>query len=88
MLRLAELLAAVSPATDLADDAPLEALPGALTTLDMARLAGLGGDDLSDVYFLALLNTWDVRRGLSPTSGSSAAAMTSAHAGGSPRLIT
>jgi response regulator RpfG family c-di-GMP phosphodiesterase/DNA-binding CsgD family transcriptional regulator len=56
MLRLAELLATVSLATDLADDAPFEsALAGALTALNMARLAGLAGDDLSDVYFLALL---------------------------------
>lgn len=56
MLRMAELLAAVSLATDLADDAPFEsALAGAVTALDVARLAGLEGDDLSDVYFLALL---------------------------------
>ena len=53
---MAELLAAVSLATDLADDAPFEsALSGALTALDMARLTGLGGENLSDVYYLALL---------------------------------
>ena len=56
MLRLAELLAAVSLATDLADDAPFEsALGDALTALELARLAGLSGDDLTDVYYLAFL---------------------------------
>lgn len=56
MLRLAELLAAVSLATDLADDAPFEsALGEALTALELARLAGLSGDDLTDVYYLAFL---------------------------------
>lgn len=55
-LRLAELLAAVSLATDLADDAPLEsALGDALTGLGLARFAGLSGADLADVYYLALL---------------------------------
>jgi HD-GYP domain-containing protein (c-di-GMP phosphodiesterase class II) len=56
MVRLAELLAAVSLATDLADDAPFEsALGDALTSLQLARLAGLTGDELTDVYYLALL---------------------------------
>ena len=56
MVRLAELLAAVSLATDLADDAPFEsALGDALTSLELARLAGLGGDDLIDVYYLGFL---------------------------------
>jgi HD-GYP domain-containing protein (c-di-GMP phosphodiesterase class II) len=56
MVRLAELLAAVSLATDLADDAPFEsALGDALTSLELARLAGLSGDDLTDVYYLAFL---------------------------------
>jgi hypothetical protein len=56
MLRLAELLAAVSLATDLADDAPFEsALGDAVTALELAQLAGLSGNDLSDVYYLAFL---------------------------------
>jgi hypothetical protein len=56
MLRLAELLAVVSVATDLADDAPLEsALADAVTGVDHARLAGLNGEDLNDVYYMALL---------------------------------
>lgn len=55
-LRLAELLGAVSLATDLADDAPLEsALGDALTALRMATIAGLKDGDLTDVYYLALL---------------------------------
>ncbi|MGH7687182.1 MAG: HD domain-containing phosphohydrolase [Candidatus Dormibacteria bacterium] len=55
-LRLAELLAAVSLATDMADDAPLEsALGDALCGLGLARVAGLSGADLVDVYYLALL---------------------------------
>lgn len=54
--RLAELLAAVSLATDLADDAPPEsALGDAVAAIELGRLAGLGGDDLRDVYYLALL---------------------------------
>jgi len=41
VVRLAELLAAVSLATDLADYAPFEsALGDALTSLQLARLAG------------------------------------------------
>jgi hypothetical protein len=56
VVRLAELLAAVSLATDLADDAPFEsALGDALTSLQLARLAGLSGEDLSDVFYFALL---------------------------------
>ena len=55
-LRLAELLAAVSLATDLADDAPLEsALGDALAAVELARIAQLSGDDLADVYYLSLL---------------------------------
>lgn len=55
-LRLAELLAAVSLATDLADDAPMEsALGDALTAVRLARIAQLSGDDLADVYYLSLL---------------------------------
>ena len=52
VVRLAELLAAVSLATDLADYAPFES---ALTSLQLARLAGLSGEDLTDVYYFALL---------------------------------
>jgi HD-GYP domain-containing protein (c-di-GMP phosphodiesterase class II) len=56
VVRLAELLAAVSLATDLADDSPFEsALGDALTSLRLARLAGLKGEDLTDVYYFALL---------------------------------
>ncbi len=56
MVRLAELLSAVSLATDLADDAPFDsALGDALTSLQLARLAGLDGELLTDVYYLALL---------------------------------
>jgi HD-GYP domain-containing protein (c-di-GMP phosphodiesterase class II) len=56
VVRLAELLAAISLATDLADDMPFEsALGDALTSLELARLAGLSGDDLTDVYYLGLL---------------------------------
>jgi len=55
-LRLAELLAAVSLATDLSHDVPAEsALRDALLAVELARLAGWTGADLSDVYYLALL---------------------------------
>ena len=55
-LRLAELLAAVSLATDLAHDVPAEsALRDALLAVELARLAGWTGADVSDVYYLALL---------------------------------
>ena len=55
-VRLAELFAAVSLATDLADDSPFEsALGDALTSLELARLAGLRGEELTDVYYLAFL---------------------------------
>ncbi len=56
MLRLAELLAAVSLATNLAHGVPFEsALRDCLLSLHLAQLGGLGGEDLSDVYYLALL---------------------------------
>jgi HD-GYP domain-containing protein (c-di-GMP phosphodiesterase class II)/DNA-binding CsgD family transcriptional regulator len=56
MLRLAELLASVSLATDLAHDRALEsALGDALLSLALAERAGLPSEDLSDVYYLALL---------------------------------
>src|SRR5947209_2301774 len=55
-LRLAELLAAVSLATDLAHDVPAEsALRDALLAVELARLAGWSAPDLSDVFYLALL---------------------------------
>jgi DNA-binding CsgD family transcriptional regulator len=55
-LRLAELLAAVSLATDLSHDVPAEsALRDALLAVELARLAGWSGADVSDVYYLALL---------------------------------
>jgi DNA-binding CsgD family transcriptional regulator len=55
-LRLAELLAAVSLATDLADGAPAEnALVDALVSVELARVAGMDGETLADVYYLALL---------------------------------
>ena len=56
MLRLAELLAAVSLATDLADDAPFgNALGDAVAVVAFAQVAGLSAEDVSDAYYLALL---------------------------------
>ena len=55
-LRLAELLAALSLATDLAHQVPAEsALKDALLSVAFARHLGLAESDLSDVYYLALL---------------------------------
>jgi hypothetical protein len=55
-LRLAELLAAVSLATDLAHDVPAEsALRDAVLAVEFARLMGWDRADVSDVYYLALL---------------------------------
>ena len=55
-VRLAELLATVSLASDLAHDVPAEsALRDALYSVRLARLAGWSRDDLSDSYYLALL---------------------------------
>ena len=55
-LRLAELLAAVSLATDLAHDVPAEsALRDTVLTVELARLAGWTGADLSDAFYLAML---------------------------------
>jgi HD-GYP domain-containing protein (c-di-GMP phosphodiesterase class II) len=55
-LRLAELLATVSLASDLAHDVPAEsALTDALLAVRLGRLAGWSTEDLSDVYYLALL---------------------------------
>jgi HD-GYP domain-containing protein (c-di-GMP phosphodiesterase class II) len=53
---LAELLAAVSLATDLAHDVPAEsALRDALISVELARIAGWSEPDVSDAYYLALL---------------------------------
>src|SRR5438270_26199 len=55
-VRLAELLATVSLASDLAHDVPAEsALKDALFSVRLARLAGWSRDELSDTYYLALL---------------------------------
>jgi DNA-binding CsgD family transcriptional regulator len=55
-VRLAELLATVSLATDLAHDVPAEsALRDAILAVRLARLAGWSGDELSDSYYLALV---------------------------------
>jgi hypothetical protein len=57
MLRLAELLPAVSLATDLADDAPFgSALGDAVTVVDFAQMAGFAEEDVQDAYYLALLH--------------------------------
>ena len=55
-LRLAELLGALSLATDLANQTPTEtALKEALLSVAFGRHLGLAEPDLSDVYYLALL---------------------------------
>jgi DNA-binding CsgD family transcriptional regulator len=55
-LRLAELLAAVSLATDLAHDVPAEsALRDALLAVGLARFAGWSEPDVADAFYLALL---------------------------------
>src|SRR5260370_7518088 len=55
-LRLAELLAAVSLATDVGHDVPAEsARRDSLLAVELARLAGWSEPDLSDVFYLALL---------------------------------
>ncbi len=55
-LRLAELLAAVSLATDLAHDVAAEsALRDAILSVELARLMGWSDSDVSDAYYLALL---------------------------------
>ncbi len=55
-MRLAELMAALSLATDLGDGFPLEkALRDAVLAVGLARQLGLDGQELSDVYYLALL---------------------------------
>jgi HD-GYP domain-containing protein (c-di-GMP phosphodiesterase class II) len=55
-LRLAELVAALSLATDLGTGQPLEhALRTCLLSLELARRSGVATADLADVYYLALL---------------------------------
>ncbi len=55
-LRLAELMAAISMATDLQHGYPPEkGLRDALLAVGLARELGLDGQDLSDVYYTALL---------------------------------
>src|SRR6266851_5169728 len=63
-LRLAELLAALSLATDLGMGQPLEeALRTCLIALSLGDRLGLQPDDLSDVYYVALLPfSWLRRR--------------------------
>lgn len=55
-LRLAELLAALSLATDLGVGQPLEqALRTCLIALSLGERSGLSGEELSEVYYVALL---------------------------------
>ena len=55
-LRLAEFMAAISLATDLGNGYPLEkALRNSLLAVGVGRELGLGGQELSDVYYTALL---------------------------------
>ncbi len=55
-LRLAELMATISLATDLGNGYPLEkALRNALLAVGLARALGVDGQELSDVYYVALL---------------------------------
>ena len=55
-LRLAELMAALSLATDLGVGQPLEqALRTCLIALELADSVGISGDDLSEVFYVALL---------------------------------
>jgi HD-GYP domain-containing protein (c-di-GMP phosphodiesterase class II) len=55
-LRLAELVAALSLATDLGTGQPMEhALRTCLLSLELARRSGVAADHLAEVYYLALL---------------------------------
>jgi HD-GYP domain-containing protein (c-di-GMP phosphodiesterase class II) len=55
-LRLAELVAALSLATDLGTGQPLEhALRTCLLSLELSRRSGVGASSLADVYYVALL---------------------------------
>ncbi len=55
-LRLAEIIAALSLATDLGNSFPLEkALRNTILAVGIGRAVGLSGQELSDVYYLAVL---------------------------------
>ncbi len=55
-LRLAEIIASLSLATDLGNALPLEkALRNTVLAVGLGEAIGLSGQDLSDVYYLALL---------------------------------
>ena len=55
-LRLAELMAAISLATDLGMDQPMEqALRTCLIAVSLGNRLGLTGEELSEVYYVALL---------------------------------
>jgi HD-GYP domain-containing protein (c-di-GMP phosphodiesterase class II) len=55
-LRLAEMIASLSLATDLGNAFPLEkALRNTVLAVRLGQAVGLSGQDLSDVYYLALL---------------------------------
>ena len=55
-VRLAELIAALSLATDLGMGQPMEkAMRGCLLSLELARRMGAGGDTLRDLYYLAMV---------------------------------
>ncbi len=55
-LHLAEIIAALSLATDLGNGFPLEkALRNTILAVGIGRAVGLSGQELSDVYYLALL---------------------------------
>ncbi len=57
-LRLAEVLGALSLATDLGDGFPLEkALRGSLLAVALGRELGLSEQDLSDTYYAAMLSS-------------------------------
>jgi HD-GYP domain-containing protein (c-di-GMP phosphodiesterase class II)/DNA-binding CsgD family transcriptional regulator len=56
-VRLAELLAALSLASDLAHNLPTEsALRNSLIAVGIGRRQGLSGEELSDVYYLSVLH--------------------------------
>ena len=87
-IRLAELLASISLATDLAHDVPAEsALRDALLAVELATLAGWSAPDISDVYYLALLYHIGCTGAVAAQSRL-AAAMTSMCAGGCRRSTT
>src|SRR5712691_6346138 len=57
-LRLAEILAALSLATDLANAFPIEkALRNCLLAVQLGRRLGITGPALSDVYYFSLLRS-------------------------------